>query len=326
MAVLLYATHLSKLGSQLSGPAAQGQGFYLRNSYFDSSHINALHFIFARTGGVFQYIFSQLVIGDLAFLFFFAGIVILWRNGNLKNTQLGRTVLHGRLLAGLLTLPFVIACVAALVGKYPYGGTRHDAFLIPFAIAGVSFALARFSAGRFALALIVSLLIAGLCNVFPTHRQPYIARVDQSSTHMDEAVKFIQTQVSPSEPIFSDFQSRLLLEHYLCDQNIVAYDKSTPGFISAECHGLRMIATTANTFTFTPQSFASNWNKMIPAVGLKPGEKVWIAQEGWNIHLPNELKQFQEFKTLDVHYFGYNIAMFQLTVGQPLPNSDQMLN
>ncbi len=42
-----------------------------------------------------------------------------------------------------LLLPFVINAAAALVDLYPYGGTRHSAFLIPFAVAGVSLAIAK---------------------------------------------------------------------------------------------------------------------------------------------------------------------------------------
>jgi 4-amino-4-deoxy-L-arabinose transferase-like glycosyltransferase len=325
-AVFLYVTHLSKFGLQSSVSASQDQDFYLRNSYFDSSHMNVLHFIFARTGGVFQYIFSQLVIGDLAFLLFIAGIVILCRDKQSRNTQAEKPEINGRVLAILLMLPFALTCAAALLGKYPYGGTRHDALLIPFAIAGVSVALVRILGSQPGRAVIAAILIVGLCNAFPAHRQPYIARADQSSEQMNQAVKFIRTQISPSELIFSDFQSRLLLGHYLCDRKMVSYDKSMPDFISAEYHGLRMIATTAKTFTFTPKTFLLNWNQMIVAFGLKPGEKVWVVQEGWNIRLPDQLKGLQEFHNLSVDSFGHNIAMFQLAVGQTLPNPDSLSN
>jgi hypothetical protein len=286
--------------------------------------MNVLHFIFARTGGVFQYIFSQLVIGDLAFLLFIAGIVILWRDKQSRNTQAEKPEINGRVLAILLMLPFALTCVAALLGKYPYGGTRHDALLIPFAIAGISVALVRICGSRPGRAVIAIILIVGLCNAFPAHHQPYISRSNQSRVQMDQAVTFIRTQVSPSEVIFSDFQSRLLLGHYLCDRKMVSYDKSMPDFISAECHGLRMIATTAKNFVFTPKTFVRSWEQLVVAVGLKPGEKVWIVQEGWNIRLPDQLKGLQEFHNLGVHSFGNNIAIFQLTVGQPLPNPDSV--
>ena len=325
LAVLLYVTHLSKLG-MLSEANSQNQDFYLRNSYFDSSHMNVLHFIFARTGGVFQYIFSQLVMGDLAFLLFFACIVILWRDRQSRNNQAEKPAVDDRVLAILLTLPFVLTCAAALLGKYPYGGTRHDAFLIPFAIAGISVALVRIFGSRTGQAVIAAILIVGLCNVFPAHRQPYIARADQSSEQMNQSVKFIRTQVSQSELIFSDFQSKLLLAHYLCDREMVSYDRTISGFISAQCEGSRMIATTAKNFAFTPKTFVRSWEQMVVAFGLKPGEKVWVVQEGWNIRLPDQLKGLQEFHNLSVDSFGNNIAIFQLTVGQPLPNPDSLLN
>ena len=40
-------------------------------------------------------------------------------------------------------LPFAINAVTAIVDLYPYGGTRHSAFLVPFAIAGVSLAIVK---------------------------------------------------------------------------------------------------------------------------------------------------------------------------------------
>jgi uncharacterized membrane protein len=326
VAIFLYVTHLSKLGAQFGGAAGQGQEFYLRNSYFQSSHMSAVRFMFARTGGVFQYIFGQLIVGDLAFLLFLAGILLVWRNSRQRNASSEKPSIDGKSLVLLLALPFVVTCVAALAGKFPYGGTRHCAFLIPFAVAGVSFTLARILFYRVTPAIIAALLIIGFCNAFPAHRQPYIARADQSRARMDQALKFIRTEISSTEPIFSDFQSRLLLAHYLCDQRNVLYDKSVPGFITAECSGLRMIATTPNTFVFTPKSFIRDWNQMVPSFGLKPGEKVWIVQEGWNIRLPDELRNIQEFRNMNVHFFGHNIAIFELTVGQPLPNPDSLAN
>jgi hypothetical protein len=103
---------------------------------------------------------------------------------------------------------------------------------------------------------------------------------------------------------------------------MVSYDRSIPGFISAQCEGSRMIATTAKTFAFTPKTFVRNWEQMVAAFGLKTGERVWIVQEGWNIRLPDQLREHQDLHNLDVHSFGKNISIFHLTVGQPLPNQD----
>jgi hypothetical protein len=320
LAVFFYETHLSKLGSQFGAASAPGPDFYLRNSYFESSGIGALHFLLARTGGVFQYIFSQLAIGDLALPLFLAGIVMLWRDGTREDNPSEKRAAPGKLLATLLALPFGLGCAAAFAGKYPYGGTRHSAFLIPFALAGVGVALVRLLGRRPGRALALALVLTGLCNLFPAHRQPYIARADQSRARMNQALNFIGAQIPPSEPIFSDFQSSLLLGHYLCGQRVISYDRSVAGFRVAQCGSWRLIATTAETFAFTPQTFFSKWSQMTGAFGLKPGQKVWIIQQGWNIGFPEDLRGFQGFKDLDVHAFGHNIAIVPLRVGQPLPN------
>jgi hypothetical protein len=98
------------------------------------------------------------------------------------------------------------------------------------------------------------------------------------------------------------------------------------GFRGAQCHGLRLIATTADTFVFTPQTFMHKWAALVENFGLRPGAKVWIIEEGWNIEMPDELKSLPEFGDLDVRFFGHNIAIFPLTVGQLLPRPDARLN
>jgi hypothetical protein len=326
LAALLYGTHLSNLGQPSNGGPTQGQDFYLRNSYLASSHMNPLLFACARTGGVFQYIFSQLILGDLALALFLGGVFILWKGAKGRSAQAEKAGFDGKLLALLLSLPFAIACVAALAGKYPYGGTRHGAFLVPFAIAGVSLAMVALFAGRPIQAISFGVFMVGLCHAFPAHRQPYLARADQRSAHMDHAVKFIRAQIPRSEPIFSDFQSSLLLGHYLCGKTVISYDRSVVGFRSAKCEGLRLIATTADTFVFTPQTFMRKWEDLVENFGLRPGEKVWIVEEGWNVDLPDELRSLPEFRDLDVRSFGHNIAMFPLTVGPPLPKPAARLN
>jgi Dolichyl-phosphate-mannose-protein mannosyltransferase len=326
LAALLYRTHLSKLGKPGIGGLTPGQDFYLRNSYLQSSHMNPLLFACARTGGVFQYFFGQLVLGDLAFLLFLGGVVILWKDAKGRSAPAGEAAFDGKLLAILFTLPFAVTCAAAVAGKYPYGGTRHSAWLIPFAIAGVSLAVVRLFARRPLRAISFGVLIVALCHAFPGHRQPYMVRADQRRARMDQAVKFIRAQIPLSEPIFSDFQSSLLLGHYLCGQTVISYDRSVAGFRGANCHGLRLIATTADTFVFTLPTFMRKWKELVENFGLKPGEKVWIIEEGWNMDMPDELKSLPEFRDLDVRSFGHNIAMFPLTVGRPLPKPEGRLN
>ena len=72
--VFLYVTQISKLKA---GSSAQHMQVLLANSYFHPGHDHLLGFIFARTFGVLQYTFGQLAVGDIAGLFFVAGVVLL---------------------------------------------------------------------------------------------------------------------------------------------------------------------------------------------------------------------------------------------------------
>src|SRR5215813_2778112 len=80
----LYVTQISRLGQAYGGAnATKGWmgGDYLGHSYYLPGKGNPLLFVFARTGGVFQYIFRQLIVGDLAFVLFIIGIVMILRGG-----------------------------------------------------------------------------------------------------------------------------------------------------------------------------------------------------------------------------------------------------
>ena len=109
----LYVVYISGLSRAFSGSnVLHGfmQDAYLLNSYFQPHRDNPLLFIFARTGGVFQFLFGQLVVGDLMFPLFVAGIVLVMRSGpdRLASTSTPRQ------LGFLLVLPFVINCAVAL--------------------------------------------------------------------------------------------------------------------------------------------------------------------------------------------------------------------
>ena len=310
----LYVTHISTLAGRSGAGSATGWGStYLGNSYFVPGRVNPLLFIFARTGGVFQYDFGQSAIGDLAYPLFVAGIILLFRKptfGRLSSQQLGV----------LLALPFVLNCVAALARVYPYGGTRHSAFLLPFAMAGVSIALAHFLRSRLALGVVAALLISLLCNMFPSHRAPYMSRQEQSSANMKAALDFIHQEVSPREPLFTDYQTSLMLHYYLCARQPVAMSRSVPGLLSFECGGHRVISADWNTFAFTPRSFADRWQTLVAKYNLAPGSRVWVTQMGWATH--TDLQNFPEFHFAP-HFFGNRIQVFDLTVGQRMPDPKQ---
>ncbi|PYV55709.1 MAG: hypothetical protein DMG98_14845 [Acidobacteria bacterium] len=322
----LYVTQISRLGQAYGGTnATKGWmgGDYLGNSYLIPGKINPFLFVFARTGGVFQYVFRQSVVGDLAFVLFVVGVVMILRGHVRKNTQVSNIAKPGAprppYTGILLLLPFVFNCAAALMRAYPYGGTRHSSFLMPFALAGVGVALARLVKNRIALGILVALLVSLVCNLFPSKRLPYMSAESQRQANMTAAIETLR-RLPAEQPIFTDYQTSLSVGHYLCDQRPVEQDRKMAGFISFECGGHKVIVP-ASTFLFTPRNFYDQWQAMAGAYKLRRGEKVCITQMGWSTYLAFELANFPEFH-ISPHYFGNNIQVFDLTVGQSMPDPE----
>jgi hypothetical protein len=309
----LYRTHLTRLHS---GTSITTQA-WLYNSIFHRGQQSLPLFIFARTFGVFQFVFGQLALGDIAGILFFVGVVLLIR-------KLRKSGTSGP-IAVLLVLPFVLTCAAAIAGKYPYGGTRHSAFLIPFAIVGVSVALAT---QRLARAVGIGLIIAATSAVFGSPHRPYMTRQDQSLDNMSLAMTFLRQNAPANSVILVDYQTSLLLGYYLCDRQPISFDRSIPGFLVFRCGGYRVLSTGPEMPIFTAESFlhGNAWSAMPDGLGMKMGEPFWVVQAGWDIDLARQLRNTSpRFRDLNAEAFGRNIQMFHAMLepeGAVLAESD----
>lgn len=311
----LYVTHLAQLGRNFGGVNAF-EGFmgseYLGHSYFVPGKTNPWVFALARTGGVFQYLFGQFAVGDLAYVAFLIGVVLVFR-------QWRRGIRGPGELAWLLVFPFAAGCAAALARAYPYGGTRHSFFLLPFALCGVAIAILAAVKGRIAGGILTALVVALICNLIPSVRSPHISAENQRKRHMYDAIDFLR-HIEPGAPIFVDDETRFMLENYLCPLP-VALDQGVEGFVSFDCGGHRVIV--ARQFIFSPRSFCDAWRLMLSRYRLLPGSKVWVAQMGWSPYLAVGLSRFPELQ-LEPHYFGENLQVFELTAGQKMPAPERL--
>ncbi len=315
LAILLYLTHISKIkGTTMAEQAFDG---WLRKSYFHHGHDSLLTFLVTRSFSLFQYIFGQLVVGDIVALLFLAGLVILVRS----KVQISKA--RQFMLAFLLAFPFLLNYSLAVFDLYPYGGTRHCLYLSIFAIAGVSLCTATLAGEKMLRSAAIAAVIIVLCFAFRTNHAPYISRADQQRAHMDQAVSFIREQIAASEPILVDYESGLELAHYLCEQTPIFSEAPSDGFLLLDCGGHRIISTVPDVWAFTPEAFLAQWRDLLRSEHFKPGQKIWIAQMGWMVILNQDLsKQFPEFRNLETHAFGNNLRFFELSVGQTMPTPE----
>jgi hypothetical protein len=335
----LYRTQISHLKDNAA--MQRHVEVFLSNSYFHRGHDHLLLFVFARTFGVLQYTFGQLAVGDIAGVLFVAGVALLLKAGNqgedgrindrrIKDVRINDGQVQSsrrpssRQLGVFLMLPFLINGLAAIFDLYPYGGTRHSAFLAPFAIAGVSYAIAKLARQRLAYALGATLLTIAVCQGLGRPHRPYMLREDQRRTNMTQAMDAIRQEVQPGDMLFVDFQTSFLLRFYFCPE-VDDGEFSPSGLRAFSCGGKRVIATSSDTNVLTTDTFPRRWSEMVRAYDLKPGQTVWIFQAGWDIGLASGLqKKVPEFHDLEYESFGRDISLFKLStqdhVGTAVPS------
>jgi hypothetical protein len=323
LAILLYKTHISKLGVGESRTALQGwmSEFFLRRSYFDPAHDNRMTFLVGHSFGVFQYFFGQLAVGDVMGILYIVGVARLLRTKKSPEDHSS-----SRQLGLFLPLPFALAAAASLAHVYPYGGTRHVAFLVIPGVAGVSVAIARLASGRRARGLAIAAFVLVVCMVFGKPRPPRMDRADQSRVHMSAAIEFLQRNIDPNDVIFTDYQTDLIVGHYLCRQRPIVFDAAPAGFEQFSCAGHRIVSADYQTWMFWADNFTQEWPQLVQVYDLKPGDTVWIVQAGWGVELPEDLRShFAEFHDLRLESFGKNIKIFKMIVGQPMPAPAQQV-
>jgi hypothetical protein len=146
-------------------------------------------------------------------------------------------------------------------------------------------------------------------------------RVDQSRKNMAAAIGFVQQNIDPSDLIFVEYQTDLILGHYLCGQRPISLESAPAGFEQFSCAGHRVVSADYKmAWMFWADNFPDNWRRFVQAYNLKPGDTVWIFQSGWGVKLPEDLrKHYAEFRDLRSESFGDNIKIFKMTVGKPMP-------
>ena len=310
LCAFLYVGHISRLKS--SGLPGEIANTWLRASIFHSGQDHFAAFCARNTIRLFRYFFSHGTIGVLGLLFFVLAIVSLLLDKTSHQDPRNPT---SRQLALLLGLPFLITLSAALAGHYPYGGTRHDALLAGFAMAGVSIGLTRpwiwkrwLTPSAITGALVV-------CNLFSSPTPPYMLPRNQNKKLMNAATSFLRKSVPAGSVLFTDYQGALMLSYYFCPAKVVPFEQPPQPFFKSDCGDYQVITFTQTLWSFEATIFPKTLNEMQQTYGMGSDATVWLFQAGWIDETEDKwIAVLKQYGCHEPRNFGPNILICRMTL------------
>jgi 4-amino-4-deoxy-L-arabinose transferase-like glycosyltransferase len=312
IAAVLWKTHISVIRHRaLTQDVAQS---YLRSSLFHRGQEQVLEFLFLANLRLFHFLFSQGAVSVLGMLLFVVGIVVLVRDRDSGNRD-GRP--SARQIAVLLLLPFVINCGAALVGAYPYGGTRHDSYLAIFAMPAIAFAVARWRPRqRWARPLAIAAALA-ICNFTVVPAGSYIRPENQKKEFMQQAVAYLRGSAPPGSIVLTDYESGLLLSYYVCGTDITHTGDRTEFFYISQCAEYRSASLLPRLWVFRADAFPMEAQALVknqPA--LLQGRQVWLFHAGFVVDRETEFHtMLGRYGCSSPQEFGANIVVCRIWLG-----------
>ncbi len=309
----LYVTHVSKVKTSIaawSGP--------FDSSFFHQDTISLFTFTWGNTLNIFLFLFGQRLVAYSMLLLFVAGAAFLFTRDLLsrqQNSQLSR-------MGILLLFPFITVWGASIAGIYPYVGSRHTAFLAPFAVAAASYLLATASHNKIWAGLLLAVSLMTLSNLGKKSVEPNVSDGDNNPAVMTSAVSYMKQSIPQGDIILVDYQSSLPMTYYFCGpKQIIPIETFQGDYFEFSCNGYSVISL--HIWKLIPEGFRPQFEKMARSHNLKPGTRVWIYQTGWGVDLGTELANHAaDFRCLAPKRFGGGVTITPFIVGPDyLPES-----
>jgi hypothetical protein len=264
--IFLYITHIRwMLNSGFAQSQVQG---YLKTGYFSHGKEMITSFIARNSLDFFSYITGGKLAGIVALICFLLGVasVLLKRSpGPPQKNKLYHS--------SLLVLPFILGCAGALMRIYPFGGSRHLSYLLPFATAGIALCFVHvFSVKRLSLALAAGIVLVPIWLL--AVGEPPNARLEMSDTRMQEALAQLNEKVPANTLLFVDDMTHFVLAYYLGHDHF-----------QSRGHEDRMgkyRVVWAKSFSFSADNFEHELASISQSFNIKAGNFVWVMTVGWS--------------------------------------------
>jgi hypothetical protein len=309
IAALLWKTHISVIRHRsLTQDVAQS---YLRSSLFHWGEENIFVFLARANLRLFHFLFSEGAVSVLALMLFIVGCVILLGSSSAQESNRPST----RQMGILLLLPFVLNCGAALIGAYPYGGTRHDSYLAIFAMPAVAVAIARWKPSRRWVRPLTIAIALAICNFTVVPAGSYVRPKNQKREFMEQAAAYLRGSAAPGSIVLTDYESGLLLSYYVCGSDITHAGELTGFFYFSRCGEYEAASLLPRLWVFRAATFPEQLGQLAKDDAGQQRE-VWLFQAGFIVDRePDFQKLLGKYGCPTPRKFGENILVCRIEVG-----------
>jgi len=248
------------------GPGASMD--YLRNYYYAAARETPLGFVWRALSGTFSYAAGERRLALLLMAAFLAGLAAL----------LAGRVQSGKSLMLLLLAPFAVGFVAAAFQVFPFAGSRHQTYLLPFLAAGIAAALTCLHR-RWAVLLLLSGAV--LAPFWVTRTAPENNRQNQPIGDMAAAITYVDQTVPYESPLFVDYETREVLRYYLT-RNDTSMDILRSNVVVEEQQGrYRVVVPQKYVWAFRPNEALEQVNESARALDVPSGDSLWVFSAAW---------------------------------------------
>ena len=237
LCLFLYLSHVKTLLG--GGQAQEGMTGWLGGGYFRRGQESALWFLVRQSADVFRYFFGPPSVAIAASLAALAGVVLL--------------AVKRRPSVFLLALPLFFGAAAGLADAYPFVGSRHSIYLLPFVLAAIGVAFSAAAGGRLWAAVGVSAVLVPFLWTPPASAEP------QSLARMNAALEQLYQRAPAGSLILSDFQTGTVLRYYFNRDGMSSY---------------RLVRSPM--WAPDPLEFGVEIERMVRVHHLSAGQRFWV--------------------------------------------------
>jgi hypothetical protein len=283
---------------------------YLRANYYLKGQETLLGFAWRMLSRTFGYAVGFRRLALIPLSLFVAGLVAI---------ATGRTK-AARLTAVLVVSPFVVGFAAGLLHVFPFAGSRHQAYLLPFLAAGISASLAWVDRRVAVCLLLAGVVIAAPLWVIlavPDNNRRILRKSDIS-----EAIQYVHQMIPVGSTLFVDGSTRAELEYYLA-RNDQELDAARTKPMAEWLGGYRVVVPKHFVWLFLPDEVFEQVNESAQALHVPSGDSLWIFSTAWGPSLASRLPHGMD---CEVKEFGRTsvIKMRLAEKGGAAPNGERV--